>query len=73
MRLNKLGKKIEIKIGDRIELVFTTDEITKLQPGDQGTVTRIEGDPGDRLIWVKWDRGIELGLLEEIDKFKIVK
>jgi len=68
-----LGKKIEIKVGDRIELVNTTDELTKLTPGDKGKVIRIEGDPGDRLIWVKWDRGIELGLLEEIDKFKIIK
>ena len=66
-------KKIEVKVGDRIELVYTNDEMTKLQPGDRGTVTKIEGEAGDRLIWIDWDKGVKLGLLEEIDKFKVVQ
>ena len=68
-----MGTKTEVKIGDRIELVFTTDELTKLKPGDQGIVTEIEGEPGDRLIKIQWDNGKNLALLEEIDKFKIIK
>ena len=64
-------KQIPVKVGDRIELVYTNDEITRLQPGDKGTVTKIEGEPGDRLIWVTWDNGETLALLEEIDRFKI--
>jgi len=62
-----------VKVGDRIELVYTTDELTKLKPGDKGNVTKIDGDLGDRLIWVVWDNGEKLALLEEIDRFKIVK
>ena len=68
-----MGTKTAVKVGDRLELVFTTDELTKLKPGDQGIVTEIEGEPGDRLIKIKWDNGKNLALLEEIDKFKIVK
>lgn len=64
--------KITIKVGDIIELVYTNDELTKIKPGEQGIVEEIEGEPGDRLIWVKWKNGQRLGLLEEIDKFKIV-
>ena len=65
--------KIRVKVGDNIELVHTTDEMTRLEPGDKGKVTKIEGETGDRLIWVKWKNGETLALLEEIDKFKIIK
>ena len=64
--------KKTIKVGDRIELIHTNDEITKLKSGDKGSVVKIEGEPGDRLIWIKWDNGEKLALLEEIDKFKVV-
>ena len=64
--------KIMVKVGDAIELVYTNDELTKIKPGDQGIVEEIEGEPGDRLIWVKWKNGQRLGLLEEIDKFKVI-
>ena len=64
--------KKTIKVGDRIELIYTNDEITKLKSGDKGSVVKIEGEPGDRLIWIKWDNGEKLALLEEIDKFKVV-
>ena len=73
LELKALVIKKSIKVGDRVELVYTNDEMTKLQPGDKGTITKIEGEVGDRLIWVDWDNGKKLGLLEEIDKFKIVK
>ena len=65
--------KQTVKVGDRIELVYTNDEMTRLQPGDRGTVTKVEGEPGDRLICVTWDNGEDLALLEEIDKFKVLK
>jgi len=61
-----------VKVGDIIELVFTNDEWAKLQPGDQGTVVEIEGEPGDRVIWVQWKNGQRFALLEEIDKFKVI-
>ena len=70
--MKKVKTKIMVKVGDAIELVYTNDELTKIKPGDQGIVEEIEGEPGDRLIWVKWKNGQRLGLLEEIDKFKVI-
>jgi hypothetical protein len=61
-----------VKVGDRVKLLFINDTWTKLQNGDKGTVFKIEnGD--DVLIWVEWDNGERLALIEEIDKFKVVK
>jgi len=45
--------------------------MTKLTPGSQGTITKIEED--QELIWVDWDNGEKLALLVGIDKFKIIK
>jgi len=62
---------MKTKVGDRIELVKTDDTWTKLEPGSKGTVVEIEEDQG--LIWIKWDNGEKLALLDGIDKFKIIK
>ena len=65
--------KKTIKIGDTVELINTNDEMTILRPGDMGKVVEIEGEPGDRVIWVLWKKtGERFALLEEIDKFKIL-
>ena len=61
---------MKTKVGDRIELVKTDDTWTKLEPGSKGTVVEIEEDQG--LIWIKWDNGEKLALLDGIDKFKII-
>ena len=47
--------------GDRIALVFTADPYTKLQPGDEGTVTRCD-ENFDQLS-VRWDSGSTLSML----------
>ena len=62
---------INVKVGDRIELLEMEDSMTGLQKGDRGTVTKIEDDQD--LIWVDWDNGEKLALLIGIDKFKVVK
>jgi len=62
---------IKVKIGDRVELLETMDTMTKLEKGSKGTVSKIEKD--QELIWIKWDNGEKLALIEEIDKFKIIK
>ena len=62
---------LKVKPGDRVELLEITDTMTSLQKGSQGTVTKIEED--QELIWVNWDNGEKLALLEGIDKFKVVK
>ena len=65
-----IGKKI-IKIGDRVELMSITDSWTKLEKGSKGTVVKIEED--QELIWINWDNGEKIALIDGIDKFKFVK
>jgi len=60
-----------IKVGDRVELLEMMDTMTRLEKGSRGTVSKIEEDQD--LIWVDWDNGEKLALLDGIDKFKIVK
>jgi small-conductance mechanosensitive channel len=64
------GKKI-IKIGDRVELMNTTDSWTKIEKGSKGTVVKIEED--QELIWINWDNGEKIALIDGIDIFKFVK
>ncbi len=63
--------KETVKVGDRVQLVSTDDTWTKLKVGDKGTVFEI--DEEQELIWVKWDNGEKLALLNEVDKFKVLK
>jgi hypothetical protein len=66
-----LTGKRDIKIGDRVELISTTDSWTNLEKGSKGTVIKIEED--QELIWIDWDNGEKIALLEGIDKFKFIK
>jgi fructose-1,6-bisphosphatase len=65
--------KKKVKIGDRIELDFINDSWTRLKPGDRGTVVKIESESDETLVWVHWDNGERLALLDPIDKFNVVK
>lgn len=58
------------KKGDRVELIRSTDEWTRLVPGDRGTVTFVDdlGTPH-----VEWDSGGRLGLVREAgDQWKVL-
>ncbi len=66
-----LGTKKTVKVGDRVKLTEMNDTWSKLEKGSEGTVSKIEEDQD--LIWVKWDNGEKLALLDGIDKFKVVK
>jgi hypothetical protein len=66
-----LGAKKTVKVGDRVKLTEMNDTWSKLEKGSEGTVSKIEEDQD--LIWVKWDNGEKLALLDGIDKFKVVK
>jgi hypothetical protein len=68
-----MKNKDKVKVGDRIELVFINDTWTRLKPGDQGTVEKIESESDETLVWVHWDNGEQLALLDPIDKFKVIK
>jgi len=65
--------KNKVNVGDRIELVFINDSWTRLKPGNRGTVMKIESETDETLVWVQWDNGERLALLDPIDKFKVIK
>jgi hypothetical protein len=65
--------KNKVNVGDRIELVFINDSWTRLKPGNRGTVMKIENETDETLVWVQWDNGERLALLDPIDKFKVIK
>jgi Domain of unknown function (DUF4314) len=54
--------------GRRVRLVFTDDELTRLEPGDEGWVSNVDGGG---TVHVCWDRRIEpFGLLPGIDRWE---
>jgi hypothetical protein len=65
---------------DRIKLVYVDDEYSGLQQGICGTVSGFYAakeicksvNRPESIVWVKWDNGIELGLIEGTDKYEIV-
>ena len=67
----KVAVKKTIKVGDRVKLVFINDTWTNLQPGDKGTVYKV--DENQELIWVEWDNGEQLALLGGVDKYTLIK
>ena len=71
IRGDKLEKKESVKIGDKIQLISIDDNMTKLKTGDKGTIFKI--DEEQELIWVKWDSGEELALIQGVDKFNVMK
>ena len=63
-------RKKQYKVGDRIELIDINDTWTKLEKGSKGTISRI--DETQDLIWVDWDNGEKLALLDGVDTFKLI-
>ena len=67
-------------IHDRIKLIYIDDEYSGLPQGICGTVSGIYAakeicksvNRSESIVWVKWDNGTELGLIEETDKYEIV-
>lgn len=58
--------------GDRIALEHTSDEHTRLRPGDQGTVTC--WDPRQGQLAVRWDNGSQLAmLLDDGDRVRLIR
>jgi len=53
---------LEALIGKRVRLQYTNDPYTDLRQGDEGTVNHID-DAGT--MFVKWDKGSNLGLIAE--------
>ena len=59
------------QVNDRIRLVSTDDPYTKLRPGDTGTCTGVSGQTG--AVFVRWDSGSTLSLLDGIDVWEVVR
>ena len=57
-------------IGQKVKLIYTDDEYTKIVPGDIGVVDFIDGTG---TVFVKWDKGSYLGLIPNHDKWEIIK
>ena len=74
------NKKRQPSIHDRIKLVHIDDEYSGLTQGICGTIIGIYAaneicksvNRPESIIWVKWDNGIELGLIEGVDKYEII-
>lgn len=65
--------------GSRVRLIHTDDLYTDLKAGAMGTVTDItevdlgNGIPCFRQIWVDWDSGSKLALIDGKDEYAEVK
>jgi archaellum component FlaG (FlaF/FlaG flagellin family) len=61
------------EVGDRVELLRTTDPYTRLKPGDVGTVTRISKHPSSYdVVEITWDTGSALMLLQGVDEWRVL-
>lgn len=58
------------KVGDRVELLDCSDPYTKLEPGDEGTVSLIDSLG---TVHVDWDSGSNLGLIPGHDSWKVIE
>ena len=73
-------KKQQACLQARIKLIHIDDEYSGLPQGICGTVSGIYAaneicksvNRPESIIWVKWDNGIELGLIDGIDKYEII-
>jgi hypothetical protein len=75
-----------LRIGDRVILWEAPDQYTDLVAGDCGTIYSIDWpkeyapffDARNSLdtstvVWVRWDRGAQLGLVAELDNFTVIR
>jgi hypothetical protein len=65
----KNRKDFKMEIGDRVELVYTSDKYTKLKPGDRGTIRLIDDM---KTVHIKWDNGEGLGMIPGEDEIKVI-
>jgi hypothetical protein len=62
-------------VGKRIELKRSHDPYSDLKPGDRGTVVDVSELPYEHMpfrIWVHWDSGSRLTILEGRDEYRTV-
>lgn len=59
----------ETKVGDRVRLIYTSDQYTNLKRGDEGTVFSIDSMG---TVHIKWDNGSNLGLIPHEDRWEVI-
>lgn len=65
--IERLRKKYPV--GTRIKLIYM-DDVQAIESGTKGTVELVD-DSGN--IHINWDNGRTLSLIENVDKFEIIK
>ena len=55
------------QVGDRVRLIYTTDEYTRLETGSEGTVSFVDSLG---TVHVDWDNGSKLGLIPGMDAWE---
>ena len=72
----QLSDSEQSKLGKRIKLIHTNDPYTHLKQGDLGTITDVTELPadmgGNKQIWVRWDSGSSLAMIEGLDQYEIL-
>lgn len=63
--------------GRRVKLVSVDDPYTDLKPGTEGTVNFVQimdaFDPPSTVLFVRWDTGSNLSLIEGIDRWELLE
>ena len=69
-----IHKKQQPCIHDRVKLTYIYDEYSGLTQGICETANEVckSVNRPESIIWVKWDNGVELGLIEGIAKYEIM-
>jgi Domain of unknown function (DUF4314) len=73
-------RKLQPSVHDRVKLIHIDDEYSGLVRGICGTVSGIYAaneicksvNRAESIIWIKWDNGVELGLIDGIDTYELL-
>lgn len=57
-----------IERGTRVRLIRCNDRYTRLQPGEEGTVSCVDALG---TVHIRWDSGSHLGLIPDDDEFDV--
>jgi hypothetical protein len=63
------GRLVSARVGDRVRLVSTSDQHTRLLPNTEGTVVNIDSLG---TLHVDWDDGSTLGLIPGEDVWQVI-
>jgi 3-methyladenine DNA glycosylase/8-oxoguanine DNA glycosylase len=73
-------RKLLPSVHDRVKLIHIDDVYSGLVHGICGTVCSIYAaneicksvNRAESIIWVKWDNGVELGLIDVVDTYELL-